>query len=257
MVEHGQATIEGIGITAVVAILLAALAVGLGPSAGPLGSAVAGALDRALAGPADAHVDDGLTDAERQLAAIVQHGGGDGDAPDVADLADALDARLGPVLGALTLARAIRTIVAAEPAHPCVVPGIYGSRQIFSPVAGTSPTIRVTDRAEQDRWVSDALAENPLAELAMGAAGLVPVFTPAVAFADIADALPEEAPADGVEPGHRAGDIVIEQPVAGDANAARKTVRVRVLRSSGGDALRIVRDALVQHIYPRWTHPCL
>ena len=81
MVEHGQATIEGIGITAVVAILLAALALGLGPSAGPFGSAVAGALDRALTGPADAHVDDGLTDAERQLAAIVQHGGGDGDPP--------------------------------------------------------------------------------------------------------------------------------------------------------------------------------
>ena len=256
MADQGQATVEGIGIAAAIAVLLALLALALGPSAGTLGAALAGALGHALAPTAGEHPADGLTSREHRLAEIVRHGGGGGDAPDLADLSELLDARLGPVAGRLLLTRLASELAAAEPAHPCVIPGIYGSHETYSPVTGSSPSVRVATREQQDRWVRDALADHPLAELARTGAGLIPLFAPAIAFAEIAQALPENAPPDGIEPGQRAGDIVIEQAVAGGVNAARETVRVRVLRSVGGSALRVVRDALVQQIYPRWTHPC-
>ena len=256
MADHGQATVEGIGIAAAIAVLLAALALALGPSAGPLGAALAGALGRALAGPADDRPADGLTREEHRLAETVQHGGGGIDAPDLADLSDLLNARLGPVAAPPVLADVARELAGADPASPCVIPGIYGSHETYAPVPGSLPSVRVTTRDEQDRWVRDALAGHPLAELARSTAGLIPMFAPAIAFAEIAESLPESAPVDSIEPGRRAGDIVIQQAVAGGANAARQTVRVRVLRSAGGGALHVVHDALVQQIYPRWTHPC-
>ena len=255
MVEHGQATVEGVGIAVAITALLAALALGMGPSAGSLAAAVAGALGRAIPGPSHEKLDDGLTDDERGIARIVRRGGG-ADSPDLADLAALLDARLGTIVGRLVLARVAQQLVANEPARPCVIPGSYGSHETYRPVPGSAPSIHVTTRSEQDRWVRSALAGHPVAELIVSGLGVIPVLGSVVALADVARELPEDAPLDGIEPGHRAGDIVIEQAVEGDANGVRAPVRVRILRSSGGGAVRAIRDVLVQNVYPTMALPC-
>ena len=255
MVEHGQATVEGIGIAVAIAALLAALALGMGPSADSLAAAAVGALGRTIPGPSHERLDDGLTDDEREIAQIVRQGDG-ADAPDLADLAALLDARLGPIVGRLVLARVVQQLVATEPARPCVIPGSYGSHETYRPAPGSSPSIHVTTPSEQDRWVRSALAGHPVAELIVSGLGVIPVLGSVVALADVARELPEDAPLDSIEPGHRAGDIVVEQAVAGDANGVRAPVRVRMFRSSGGGALRAIRDVLVQKVYPTIALPC-
>lgn len=250
MEMQGQATVEAVGIATAIALALSTIACALGATTGLLAPALARALGEVIgtsAHPAEAAA---LTDAEQRLLRAATVASGDRDRPDLADLGAALEARLGRPAGERLLTRIVGAEVAARAVPPCTVRRMAGARATYVPIGGSAPSIQVITLEQQDRWVAKATSPDPIEDLTRSGLGLVPGIGAAIALADIADALPLTAPVDGIEPGARAGDVVVEQDVT-RAPELRATgfLRVRVLRTTG-DGLRLVSDRLLHTTYP-------
>lgn len=190
MRERAQASVETIALSAAVMALAAALMLGaarLGPPlAGSLGDALSGAFDPGAA------VAPGLDPFERLLVASATSP--DPDGATLLDLRTSLRARLAPKDADAAFAATLRPLVARALSA--------------SSIAGAPGDITVIDRRVEDSWLREHFhpgALSRLKEFAVSIAGKPGAI--ATLFHDVGLGSDE---ADGIEPGHAAGDLVVE-----------------------------------------------
>jgi hypothetical protein len=189
MRERAQASVETIALMAAVVALAGALTLGaarLGPPlAASIGAALSGAFD---GGKPEAP---GLDPFEHLLVASAMSAAADG--ATLLDLRTSLRARLGQKTGDAAFAATLR---------PLVVRALsVGS------IEGTPGEIRVVDRSAEDSWLRERFHPGGFSrfkEFAMTASGKAGGIVGLLHDAGIG------SEADGIEPGHAAGDIVVE-----------------------------------------------
>jgi hypothetical protein len=214
MRERAQASVETIALTAAALALAAALLLGvirLGPPlAATLGHALSGVFSpRTPTAP-------GLDDLERALLGGATSAGADG--PTLLDLRTRLRSRLDREAADVAFTAILRPLVAEA----------LAARSI----GGEPNAMTVVDRAGEDAWLRDRFHPGRLqqaAEIAIGFAGLPGA---ALSLADDIGLTPDE-PADPIEPGRAAGDIVVR---------LERGFRQVVLRRQPGSGLTVIAD---------------
>ena len=190
MRERAQASVETIALLAAAMALAAALVLGvalLGPAlAASIGDALSGAFDPGVpAAP-------GLDPFERLLVASATSP--DPDGATLLDLRTSLRARLAPKAADAAFAATLR---------PLVLRALSASS-----IAGAPGDITVIDRRAEDSWLREHFHPGVLSrlkEFAVSVAGRPGAI--ATLFHDVGLGSDE---ADGIEPGHAAGDLVVE-----------------------------------------------
>ena len=212
MRERGQASVETVALVAAALALAAALLLGVVGLAPPLASALGHALSHELA--PGAPTAPGLDGFERQLLDAATSP--DDDGPTLLDLRTRLRSRLARPAADAAFAAVLRPLVErALAAHA---------------IDSTAAQIELVDGTTEDAWLQEHFHPGLLgrvARLALGSAG-----SPGAIFslADDLGLLGDDA-TDGIEPGHAAGDVVVE--VAGGSRRV-------VLRRRSESGLTIV-----------------
>jgi hypothetical protein len=214
MRERAQASVETIALTAAALALAAALLLGvirLGPPlAATLGQALSGVFSPRTPTAPDL---DGL---ERALLGGATSAGADG--PTLLDLRTRLRSRLGRP--------------AADAAFDAILRPLVAEALAARSIEEEPGKIAVVDRVSEDAWLRDRFHPGRLqqvAEIAIGFAGLPG------AMVSLADdiGLTADEPADAIEPGRAAGDIVVR--------FGRDFRRV-ILRRQPGSGLTVIAD---------------
>jgi hypothetical protein len=214
MRERAQASVETIALTAAALALAAALLLGVVRLAPPLASVIGRAVSGVLTpGTPTAP---GLDALERAL--LDGATSTDVDAPTLLDLRSHLRARLDGPSAEAAFTATLRQLVA---------------RALSGHSVDTAPDdIGVVDRATEDAWLRDRFHPGRLreiAELAIGFAGI-----PGTVYSLADDlGLTKHEPADAIDPGRAAGDIVV---------FFRHGLRRIVLRRTPGRGLAVVAD---------------
>jgi hypothetical protein len=213
MRERAQASVETIALTAAIVALAGALATGLVRFGPPLAASLA----RAIAGevaPAAA-TSPRLDDLERLLVASATSP--DADGATLLDLRARLRTRLGRTAGDAAFAATIRPLVARTLAAQAI--------------DGTPGEIRVVGRSAEDSWLRDHFHPGVLGrfkQFAVSVAG-----RPGAVAALFHHGGLGSGELDGIEPGHAAGDIVVD---VGD------NLREVVLRRRADTGLTIIAE---------------
>ena len=217
MRERAQASVETIALTATALALAAVLVLGVVRLAPPVASAIGGALTGLFA-PGQPSAPD-LDTLERIL--LTGATGSDADGPTLLDLRTHLRSRLTRAAADAAFAATLRPLVART----------LQEHEMDSGVGEMS----VVERASEDAWLRDRFHPARLGravEIVVGLAGL-----PGAVISLAREAgLGADEPADGIEPGHAAGDVVVR--VGG--------IRDVVLRRRAGSGLTVISDELVR-----------
>ncbi|MDP9255216.1 MAG: hypothetical protein M3Q31_01465 [Actinomycetota bacterium] len=190
MRERAQASVETIALLAAVMALGAALMLGVAQLGPPLAGSIGDALSGAF-GPGAATAP-GLDPYERLLVASATSP--DPDGATLLDLRTNLRARLSPKSADAAFAATL---------HPLVVRALSAAS-----IAGAPGDITVIDRGAEDSWLRERFHPGALSrfkEFAVSIAGKPGAI--ATLFHDVGLGSDE---ADGIEPGHAAGDLVVE-----------------------------------------------
>jgi hypothetical protein len=190
MRERAQASVETIALMAAVMALAGALALGavrLGP---PLAASIGAAIAGAFGG--DTPQAPGLDPFEHLLVASATSAAADG--ATLLDLRTSLRGRLGEKAGDAAFAATLR---------PLVVRALSSGS-----IRGTPDDIRVVDRSAEDAWLRERFHPGGFSrfkEFAITASGKAGGIVGLLHHAGIGS-----READGIEPGHAAGDVVVE-----------------------------------------------
>jgi hypothetical protein len=212
MRERAQATVETVALLAAALALAAALLLGVIRLAPPLASALGQALSGVV--PAEVPAAPGLDGLERALLAGATSSEDDG--PTLLDVRAHLRSRLGRPAADAAFATTLRPLVARA----------LAARSI----AGESDDIAIVDRASEDAWLRDRFHPGRLQRAGEIVVGLVGMPGAIISLADDLGLTADE-PVDGIDPGHAAGDIVVQ---LGDP------FRVVILRRETGSGLTVI-----------------
>jgi hypothetical protein len=213
MRERAQASVETIGLLAAALALAAALLLGVTRLAPPLVASIGQALSAAFG--TGVPTAPGLDPFERLLVASATGPGAEG--ATLLDLRTSLRARLGTKAGDAAFAATLLPL-AARALSTAAIGGVPGD-------------ITVIDRGDEDSWLRERFhpgAFSKLKEFAVTVAGKPGAV--AMLFRDTGLSSDE---ADGIEPGHAAGDLVVEVD-----DGAREVV----LRRRAGTGLSVVAE---------------
>jgi hypothetical protein len=214
MRERAQASVETIALLAAVLALGAALLLGVVRLGPPLAASIGQALSGTF-GPG-APTAPGLDPFERLLLAAATSA--DPDGPTLLDLRTSLRARLGRKAADAAFAATLR---------PLVVRALSTQS-----VEGTPGDVAVVDRGAEDSWLRERFHPGALSrfkEFAVSVAGKPGAI--ATLFHDVGLGSDE---ADGIDPGHAAGDVIVE---------IDDGVREVVLRRRPGTGLTVVAES--------------
>jgi hypothetical protein len=190
MRERAQASVETIALMAAVVALAGALVLGAARLGPPLAASIGAALSGAFGGGTPEAP--GLDPLERLLVASAMSAAADG--ATLLDLRTSLRARLGQKSGDAAFAATLR---------PLVVRALSAGS-----IEGTPGEIRVVERSAEDSWLRERFHPGGFSrfkEFAMTASGKAGGIVGL-----LHDAGMGSGEADGIEPGHAAGDIVVE-----------------------------------------------
>jgi hypothetical protein len=190
MRQRAQASVETIALMAAVMALAGALALGAARLGPPLAASIGAALAGAFGG--ETQVAPGLDPFERLLVASATSA--DADGATLLDLRTSLRARLGQKRGDAAFAATLR---------PLVVQALEEQS-----LKGTPTGIRIVDRDAEDSWLRERFhpgAFSRFKEFALGASGKAGGVVSFFHDIGIGHRTGEE-----IEPGHAAGDVVVE-----------------------------------------------
>jgi hypothetical protein len=214
MRERAQASVETVALLAAAVALAAALSLGVVRLAPPLASAVGHSLSGVFV--AEVPTAPGLDDLERALLNGATSPGADG--PTLLDVRARLRARLARPAADAAFAATLRPLVAqALAAHS---------------ITGKPDDIAIVDRASEDAWLRDRFHPGRLQRAGELVVGLVGMPGAIISLADDIGLTADE-PVDGIDPGHAAGDVVVQ---LGDP------FRVVILRRETDSGLTVIAD---------------
>jgi hypothetical protein len=215
MRERAQASVETVALLAAALALAAALLLGVAKLGPPLAASIGEALSSAFSqGTPKAP---GLDPLERLL--LDGATSADADGPTLLDVQTEVRARLGHAAGDAAFKAMLRPLLV----------------RALAAYASTAPPGRfvVVDRATEDAWVRDRFHPGLLGRIGTAVAGVAG--GPGAVVSLINDSGLTAGEPDGIEPGHAAGDVLVQ------VGAGLREVTVRRVPGSG---LEVIRDGL-------------
>ena len=212
MRERAQASVETIALMTVAAALVAALALGIVKLAPPLASAIGQVISGASR--ADSPVAPALDGLERALLDAATGAAVEG--PTLLDVRTSLRLRL--------------PRASADAAFGAVLQPLVARALAAESIAMRPSRVTIVDRAGEDAWLHHRFYPSRIDRAAHLTASLAGI--PGAVFSLAEDiGLVASEPADGIEPGHAAGDVLLQFGV-----------RQIVLRRRAGAGLIVVAD---------------